>query len=117
MPAIRDYSKAQNPFGGYSEDTAGRITLAVKESSVPELIYPDAAIEYALKEGASFWLWIIGLVLIYSVAGVFLTIDFTKIVPISLGALKSAVWPRILFAVVQAVSLVGIFRRIGKKVL
>jgi len=108
------------PFGTrkYAEDMSGSIALGIDEPPQGiDVIYPDVAIEFTLTEGTRFWLAVAASLLIYCLAGALLAADFSKLNPFSWKSLASLVWPRMIIAFFQALALVLLFRKIGKKVL
>ena len=101
----------------YAEDNSGSIVLkSLEANSKPEIISPDASVEYVLEEGKSFWFQIFSFVLVYVLAGACLALDFSKLRPFMWATVGSALWPRLLFGVAQAASLFFLFRTVGKKV-
>jgi hypothetical protein len=101
----------------YAEDNRGKIELETTSQIKPQILIPDADVEYLLEEGPSFWLQIIIALALYAIAGAMIGVDFAKLSPFSWSALSKAVLPRLGFASIQAVGLFWLFKRIGKKVL
>lgn len=102
----------------YVEDNFGGIRLeTLRESKDPEVVYPDAALEYSLAEGRSFWVQVVAALVIYTLAGTLVGIDFSKLNAFTWGGLSAAALPRIVPAIVQALSLFWLLKRIGQKIL
>jgi hypothetical protein len=101
----------------YAEDNRGNIDLEAPSQTKPQILVPDAYIEYSLKEGTGFWIQIIVALAFYAIAGALIGVDFSKLTPFSWCALARAALPRIGLATIQAIGLFWLFKRIGKKVL
>lgn len=101
----------------YAEDNRGNIELEPPSQTKPQILLPDAYIEYSLEEGAGFWAQIIVALAFYAIAGAMIGVDFSKLTPFSWCALAKAALPRIGLATIQALGLFWLFKRIGKKVL
>jgi hypothetical protein len=101
----------------YAEDNRGKIHLETTSQTKPQILIPDADVEYLLEEGPGFWLQIISALALYAIAGAMIGVDFAKLSPFSWSAFSKAALPRFGFAAIQAVGLFWLFRRIGKKVL
>ena len=101
----------------YAEDNTGNIGLLEPSGAKPQVIVPDAQIEYLLEEGSGFWLQIILALTLYAVAGAMIGVDLAKLIPFSWSALAKAALPRVALAAIQAIGLFWLFKRIGKKVL
>jgi hypothetical protein len=101
----------------YAEDNRGNIELGTPSQTKPQILLPDAPIEYFLEEGPAFWLQIIVALSLYAIAGAMIGVDFAKLNPFSWCELAKAALPRIALAAIQAVGLFWLFKRIGKKVL
>jgi hypothetical protein len=101
----------------YAEDNRGNIGLVEPSEAKPQIIVPDAQIEYLLEEGSGFWLQIVLALTLYAVAGAMIGVDLAKLVPFSWCALAKAALPRVALAAIQAIGLFWLFKRIGKKVL
>jgi hypothetical protein len=102
----------------YVEDNFGGIRLEpLREPNGPEVVYPDAALEYSLAEGGSFWFQVVVALVIYTLAGALVAIDFSKLKPFTWVGLNAAILPRMVPAIVQALSLFWLLKRIGQKIL
>jgi hypothetical protein len=101
----------------YAEDNRGNIELETTSQTKPQILLPDAYLEYLLEEGPGFWFQIIVALTLYAIAGALIGVDFAKLSPFSWAALARAALPRIGLAGIQAVGLFWLFKRIGKKVL
>jgi hypothetical protein len=67
-----------------TEDASGSITLsALDDSNQPKLLMPDSSLLYNIGESTAFWLQIIVAGLLFSIAGAFIGLDFSKIAPLS----------------------------------
>jgi hypothetical protein len=100
-----------------TEDTSGSISLAALDGpSQPKLLMPDSSVFYNIGDSAAFWLQIVVAGLLFSVAGAFIGLDFSKIAPFSPQAVLTVGWPKLTAGVIQALALFWVFRVVGKKV-
>jgi len=107
------------PFSSkrYMEDSSGSITLSpVDESGQPSLLISDSSLRYEIRESTAFWLQMAGALLMFSLAGAFIGVDFSKLCPFSVQAFFSAAWPKLIAGLIQTAALFWVFRLIGKKV-
>lgn len=99
----------------YIEETSGSITLsAAHKVGDAEVLFADAPIPYKIKESKKFWLSIAFFLLLFSVAGSLIGVDFAKVVPLTFLQAASI---KLLFGFAQAFSLFWLLRLVGKKVL
>jgi hypothetical protein len=121
-PSINIDSHANSvltPFSSkrYLEDISGSITLfPVDEPDRPVLLMSDYSLRYEIRESTGFWLKTGAALLMFSFSGAFIGVDFSKLSPFSLGALLTALWPKLVAGVIQTLALFWVFRLIGKKI-
>jgi hypothetical protein len=101
----------------YIEDSLGSLALApVEEPGQPRLVISESAIQYRIGESSGFWLQTGIALLLFSLAGAFIGIDFSQLCPFSFHALFNIGWPKLTAGIVQTASLFWVFRLFGKKV-
>jgi len=107
------------PFSSkrYIEDNRGSVAMApVDENGQPRLVISDSRIQFRIKDSAGFWVQTAVALLLFSLAGAFIGIDFSKLCPFSLHALFDTAWPKLIAGIIQTGSLFWVFRLVGKKV-
>ena len=67
----------------YAEDNRGNIELEGPSQIKPQILVPDAYLEYLLEEGTGFWVQIIVALVLYASAGALIGVDFSKLNPFS----------------------------------
>jgi hypothetical protein len=121
MLTIDSYAnRISTPFRSkrYVEDNSGRISLtSTDETGQPSVVIFDRPLQYELSESVGFWLQVVLALLLFSLAGAFIGVDFSKISPFSFGALWGAAWTKVVAALFQFGALFWGFRLIGKKFL
>lgn len=101
----------------YMEDSSGSISISpVDEPGQPKLLISQSTLPYEIRESTAFWLKMGGALLMFSLAGAFIGVDFSKLSPFSVPALFSAAWPKLIAVFIQTAALFWVFRLIGKKV-
>ena len=89
----------------YAEDNRGTIGLEPPSQTKPQILFPDAHIEYLLEEGGGFWLQIIVALAFYAIAGALIGVDFSKLNPFTWCGFASCAARAIALAGIQAWSL------------
>ena len=99
----------------YVEEVSGALSISPVAEPGPELLVCDRALQYELAEAGGFWVQITIALLLFSVVGALIGVDFTKLQPFTLRALLSAAWLKVVFGFLQTCILFWLFRLIGKK--
>jgi hypothetical protein len=101
----------------YVDDDTGNIQLEPKvEASQPELLLPNSSLTYQITESKGFWLQLTVALLLLSIVGAVLGLDFSKIQPLTAANLLSAARPKLFLGAIQTAILFWVFRLIGKKI-
>jgi hypothetical protein len=92
-------------------------TFTVPGNDEAKILGPDRSLQFQIKESKAFWVQVIAALLLFSMLGSLIGVDFSKIEPMTIIGILSAVWPKLIMGIVQTLILYWLFRLIGKKVL
>jgi hypothetical protein len=102
----------------YAEEASGVLTIGpVPKPGEPEILLGNFELRYELGESTAFWLQITLALILFSLVGALIGIDFVKIQPLTAKTLMHEAWPKLVLGAFQTGVLFWLFRLIGKKIL
>jgi hypothetical protein len=103
----------------YIDDDAGSFRLEPKDVAAgePELLLANSSLSYQIRESKAFWLQLTAALLLLSIVGALIGMDFSKIAPFTASNVFHTAKLKLLLSVLQSAILFWVFRMIGKKIL